>query len=152
MSSNRRKETDLKVLSKSYNIIYDNPNNKDMFYVILKDIDFEPWKGGVWKVRFELPENYPFKSPSVGFVTKIWHPNICFDAGSICLDVLNTEWTPIFNLECIINQYIPLLLQNPNPDDPLNQEAAKDYKNNKSKYFSDVKLNIDKYCNNYDNI
>eukprot|EP00850_Spirogloea_muscicola_P002879 SM000011S19057 [mRNA] locus=s11:617917:619461:+ [translate_table: standard] len=77
-------------------------------------------------------EDYPNKPPTVRFVSKMFHPNIYAD-GSICLDILQNQWSPIYDVAAILTS-IQSLLCDPNPNSPANSEAARMYSENRREY------------------
>ena len=96
------------------------------------------YENGKWRVSILFTNHYPFKSPSVGFLDKIYHPNIDLNSGSICLNVLNDSWSPIYTGLHILETFIPQLLTYPNPLDPLNEEASRYYLQNRTKFNEQV--------------
>ncbi|KAJ3814837.1 ubiquitin-conjugating enzyme [Lentinula aff. lateritia] len=104
--------------------------------IIIAESD-SPYKGGKFKFALSLPQNFPFKAPSVTFKTKIYHPGIN-EEGSICVPVLRDEWKPSVTLAtvlCIIQEK----LNNPSPDDPFEPDIAALLKNDKSKFLATAK-------------
>lgn len=116
------------------------------FHVIFKGPSDTPYAGGMWRIRVELPDQYPIKSPSIGFVNKIFHPNIDECSGSVCLDVINQTWSPMFGLLNIFENFLPHLLRYSNPSDPLNSEASNLMVKDPKKYNDVVKEYVSRYA------
>ncbi|KAB8249744.1 ubiquitin-conjugating enzyme/RWD-like protein [Aspergillus flavus] len=165
-SPKRRIETDVSRLARiriDYEVTLVNDNSKQEFYVRFKGpeesryldtqapmsftySDTAPFSGGHWKIHVELPDQYPYKSPSIGFVNRIFHPNIDELSGSVCLDVINQTWSPMYDMINIFEVFLPQLLRYPNPSDPLNGEAAAMLMREPKSYEAKVKEYVAKYA------
>jgi ubiquitin-conjugating enzyme E2 D/E len=104
-----------------------------------------PYQGGVFFLNIKFPVDYPFKSPKIHFITKVFHPNISPE-GSICLDILKDAWSPALTISKVLLS-ISSLLTDPNPNDPLVSDIAKMYLNNRELYNKNAAEWTRKYAN-----
>ena len=72
--------------------------------------------------------------------------NTCFRSGSVCLDVINQTWSPMYDLVNIFEIFLPQLLLYPNPSDPLNAEAASLQIKSADQYNEKVKSYVNKFA------
>lgn len=110
------------------------PVGDDMFHwqATIMGPNDSPYQNGVFFLTIHFPTDYPFKPPKVAFTTRIYHPNINSN-GSICLDILRSQWSPALTISKVLLSICSLLCD-PNPDDPLVPEIARIYKTDREKY------------------
>ncbi|RDX52683.1 ubiquitin-conjugating enzyme [Lentinus brumalis] len=136
----------------------------------IKAASNSPYKGGTFHFTLTLPENFPFKPPSVcpsfpvlyalrfpgvlhapfstcyqvTFTTKIYHPGIN-EEGHICVPVLRDQWKPTVTLSSVLST-IQEKLNNPSPDDPFEPDIAALMKNDEAKFLATAKEWTKKYA------
>jgi len=151
-SPSKRRDTDMmKLMMSDFDVLVTDENNAYDFVVKFQGPQNTPYEGGTWRVNVLLPKEYPFKSPSIGFINKIFHPNVDESSGTVCLDVINQTWSPMYDLVNVFNVFLPQLLCYPNPSDPLNAEAASLLMRNPESYNQKVRDYVRRYASiNFD--
>ncbi|GHP01260.1 hypothetical protein PPROV_000001600 [Pycnococcus provasolii] len=117
-----------------------SPHSDDNLFVWNATIfgpDETPWEGGIFSLRITFGEHYPEKPPRVRFTTDMFHPNVYTD-GTLCLDLLQDQWSPCHNVSSLLTS-IQSLLTDPNPASPANPDAAQLYQNDRPAYDQRVR-------------
>ncbi|CAM6006325.1 unnamed protein product [Sphagnum balticum] len=100
------------------------------------------WEGGLFELQMDFTLEYPAKAPNVKFLSKVFHPNVYAD-GRICLDILQNQWSPIYDVWAVLTS-LRSLLSDPNPSSPANSEAAQLYSSNRVEYDRRVREIVEK--------
>jgi len=137
-SPSKRRDMDvMRLMMSNFEVKMGKGDSVGDFFVKFPGPTESPYTSGWWNIHVVLPPEYPYKSPSIGFCNTIYHPNVDEGSGSVCLDVINQAWSPMFDLLAVFQQFLPQLLLYPNASDPLNGEAAALYM--KDKKLFDIK-------------
>ena len=56
------------------------------------------YEGGKFKVTITFTDDYPMKAPELQFQTKIYHPSVKSDDGTVCPEVIGKDWAPTLNV------------------------------------------------------
>merc|ERR1719336_1748739 len=143
-----RMQKDIASLECPKNVELDFPDPNDLLNFAVKiTVNSGLWKGGIYTFKFAIPSNYPHSAPKVtldgyhkGQKLQIYHPNIDFE-GNVCLNVLKADWRPILSLEQVIHGLRFLFLE-PNPRDPLNQDAARIFRDQPEQFKMNVERSL----------
>lgn len=114
------------------------------FYLKIKGPKDTPYETGVFKLELFLTKDYPMKPPKVRFLTKIYHPNVD-KLGRICLDILKDKWSPALQIRTVCLS-LQVLLQAPEPDDPLDNTVADLWKSNLKQAHANARTYTVKYA------
>ncbi|XP_063714659.1 NEDD8-conjugating enzyme Ubc12-like [Symsagittifera roscoffensis] len=133
-----RMQKDMKELDLPPTCSISHPNPDDLLnFAVFISPDDGYYRGGKFQFTIKIPNDYPHEPPKVLCTQKIYHPNVDL-AGKVCLNILREEWKPVLSVNNVVCGLLYLFLE-PNPEDPLNKEAAECLLANRQTFASNVK-------------
>ncbi|KAK2707025.1 NEDD8-conjugating enzyme Ubc12-like [Artemia franciscana] len=136
-----RIQKDLDELNLPKTCVIEFPDPDDLLnfkLVIYPDEGF--YKGGKFIFNFKIGQGYPHDAPKVKCETAVYHPNIDLE-GNVCLNILREDWKPVLTINSVVYGLQYLFLE-PNPEDPLNKEAADVLQTNRRLFEQNVQRSM----------
>ncbi|XP_061183256.1 NEDD8-conjugating enzyme Ubc12 [Saccostrea cucullata] len=122
-------------LPKTCQVDFPDPDDLLNFKLIISP-DEGFYRGGRFVFSFKVLQGYPHDPPKVKCETMVYHPNIDLE-GNVCLNILREDWKPVLTINSIVYGLQYLFLE-PNPEDPLNKEAAEVLQSNRRLFEQNV--------------
>ena len=113
-------------LARQQDILLDapDPDNVYKWTAIITGPKDTPFDGCRFKVIIKVPSDYPMVPPTASFETKIFHPNVKWTTGEICLDILKERWSPAWTMMSLCRAIQNLMSDPSGADSPLNCDAG----------------------------
>ena len=113
------------------------------------------YKGGLFTLSINFPNNYPDKAPEVCFLTPIYHVNVNPKAprtqgegveslGHVSIAFLNW-WKPEYTMREVLTNIFALFYM-ANPDSPYGLDRADEFRNDRATYEEKAKYFTKKYA------
>ena len=97
-------------------------HQSNICYVYFQGEDKTLYENENFKLKFEFEDNYPLQKPSVTFVNHIPINPFVFSNGLICLNILDTDWSPTLKVSSVILSILSMLSSTKEKRRPVNDE------------------------------
>ncbi len=120
-------------------------NNLSHWQAVILGPEGSDYEGGTYYLDYMFSEGYPFKPPSVRFLTPILHPNVNSKSGDVCL---MRDWNVAWTISRIL-LVVRALMSDPDPHDPVDAQLAELYLTNRKAYQDMVRKHVHQHaiCN-----
>jgi ubiquitin-conjugating enzyme E2 D len=79
-----------------------HPTDVDRWTVWLAGPAEGPYSAGVWELSVTFPPEYPYRPPTIFFVTPIYHPFVCQTSGKVAWLLDEKTWSPALQMRVIL--------------------------------------------------